>query len=71
MINPIMFTIHIGSFSWPIHWYGVILMTAAVIAAWLAEREVHRRGENGDHIWNAAVWLIPAGGRSGRGSGSW
>ena len=61
MINPIMFTIHIGSFSWPIHWYGVILMTAAVIAAWLAEREVRRRGENGDHIWNAAVWLIPAG----------
>jgi phosphatidylglycerol:prolipoprotein diacylglycerol transferase len=56
-----MFTIHIGSFSWPIHWYGVILMTAAVIAAWLAEREVRRRGENGDHIWNAAVWLIPAG----------
>ena len=56
-----MFTIHIGSFSWPIHWYGVILMTATVIAAWLAEREVRRRGENGDHIWNAAVWLIPAG----------
>ena len=61
MINPIMFTIHIGSFSWPIHWYGVILMTATVIAAWLAEREVRRRGENGDHIWNVAVWLIPAG----------
>jgi phosphatidylglycerol:prolipoprotein diacylglycerol transferase len=56
-----MFTIHIGSFSWPIHWYGVILMTATVIAAWLAEREVRRRGENGDHIWNVAVWLIPAG----------
>ncbi|MFZ1040211.1 MAG: prolipoprotein diacylglyceryl transferase [Anaerolineales bacterium] len=61
MINPIMFTIHIGSFSWPVRWYGVILMTATVIAAWLAEREVRRRGENGDHIWNAAIWLIPAG----------
>ena len=61
MINPIIFTIHIGSFSWPIHWYGVILMTATVIAAWLAERELRRRGENGEHIWNAAVWLIPAG----------
>ena len=61
MINPIIFTIHIGSFSWPVRWYGVILMTATVIAAWLAEREVRRRGENGDHIWNAAIWLIPAG----------
>ena len=37
MINPIMFTIHIGSFSWPVRWYGVILMTATVIAAWLAD----------------------------------
>ena len=27
---------------------------------WL-KPEVRRRGENGDHIWNAAVWLIPAG----------
>ena len=38
-----------------------MLMTAAVIATWLAQPEVRRHGENGDHIWNAAVWLIPAG----------
>jgi phosphatidylglycerol:prolipoprotein diacylglycerol transferase len=61
LINPIMFTIHIGSFNWPVRWYGVILMTATVIAAWLAEREVRRHGENGEHIWNVAIWLIPAG----------
>jgi len=61
LISPIIFTIHIGSFSWSVHWYGVILMTATVIAAWIATREVRRRGEDGDHIWNAALWLIPAG----------
>ncbi len=58
MINPIMLTIHSSSLSLPVRWYGVIIMAAIVIAAWLAEREVRRRGENGDHIWIAPTILI-------------
>lgn len=61
MINPVIFTIHIGSFTLALRWYGVLVMTGIVVAAWLAEREVRRRGENGQVLWDALIWLLPAG----------
>ena len=61
MINPIIFTIHLGSFVLAVRWYGVIIMLAVLLGAWLAERGVRRRGENGDHIWDALIWIVPAG----------
>jgi phosphatidylglycerol:prolipoprotein diacylglycerol transferase len=36
-------------------------MTGIVVAAWLAEREVRRRGENGQVLWDALMRLLPAG----------
>lgn len=61
MINPVIFTIHIGSFTLALRWYGVLVMTGVVVAAWLAEREVRRRGENGQVLWDLLIWLLPAG----------
>ncbi len=61
MINPVIFTIHIGSFSLALRWYGVLVMAGIVVAAWLAEREVTRRGENGQVLWDLLIWLLPAG----------
>jgi phosphatidylglycerol:prolipoprotein diacylglycerol transferase len=61
LINPIIFTIHLGSFVLAVRWYGVIIMLAVLLGAWLAERAVRRRGENGDHIWDALIWIVPAG----------
>jgi phosphatidylglycerol:prolipoprotein diacylglycerol transferase len=55
MINPVIFSI--GGFS--LRWYGVIVMTGVVVGALIVERELRRRGENGDRIWDALVWVLP------------
>ena len=44
-----------------IRFYGIILMLGAVAAAFVAEREVRRRGMNGDLVWDALIWLLIGG----------
>lgn len=57
MIDPVIFTI--GGFS--LRWYGVIVMLGVIVGSLLVEREIKRRGENGDRIWDALVWILPIG----------
>jgi phosphatidylglycerol:prolipoprotein diacylglycerol transferase len=61
MIDPVIFSFHIGSFEFALRWYGVFVMAGVVVAAWFAGREVTRRGENGESIWDALIWILPAG----------
>lgn len=49
----------IGPFA--IAWYGIIIVGCAVLAAYLAEREAARRGENPDHVWNGLIWCLILG----------
>ncbi|RJP52351.1 MAG: prolipoprotein diacylglyceryl transferase [Anaerolineaceae bacterium] len=42
-------------------WYGVILMLGAVGGAWLAAREVKRRGGDPEIVWDLLVYLIIGG----------
>jgi phosphatidylglycerol:prolipoprotein diacylglycerol transferase len=42
-------------------WYGLIVMSSVLIGGWLAEREVRRRGENGEVLIDAMVWAVVAG----------
>ena len=44
-----------------IRFYGIILMLGAVAAAFVAEREVRRRGLNGELVWDALIWLLIGG----------
>ncbi len=44
-----------------IHFYGIILMLGALAAAFLAEREARRRGQNSDLVWDALVWVLIGG----------
>jgi phosphatidylglycerol:prolipoprotein diacylglycerol transferase len=57
MIDPVIFHI----FGWPLRWYGVLVMLGAVAGAWFAEKEIRRRGENGEVIWDAMLWVLPIG----------
>jgi phosphatidylglycerol:prolipoprotein diacylglycerol transferase len=57
MIDPVIFTI--GNFS--LRWYGVIVMIGVIVGSLLVEREIKRRGENGDRIWDALIWVLPIG----------
>lgn len=42
-------------------WYGVVLMLGAVAGAWLAAREVKRRGGDPEIVWDLLVYLIIGG----------
>ncbi len=53
--------IHIGSFSYTIHFYGIILMLGALAGSYLASREAKRRGHNPDVIWDMLIYLIIGG----------
>jgi phosphatidylglycerol---prolipoprotein diacylglyceryl transferase len=61
MINPVIFTFHIGGFTLALRWYGVLVMLGVIVGAWFAEREISRRGEQGQVLWDAMIWLLPAG----------
>jgi len=61
MINPVIFTFHILGFEFSLRWYGVIVMLGVIVASLIIERELKRRGENGDTIWDALVWVLPIG----------
>lgn len=57
MIDPVIFTI--GNFS--LRWYGVIVMIGVIVGSLIVERELKRRGENPDTIWDALVWWVSFG----------
>lgn len=61
MIDPVIFSFNLFGITIALRWYGVLVMLGVVVAAWIAEREYTRRGENGEHIWNALIWALPVG----------
>lgn len=61
MIDPVIFSVNVFGLQLTLHWYGVLVMLGVIVAGWLAQKEVERRGENGAHVWDAMVWVIPAG----------
>ena len=61
MIDPVIFSFNIGSFVFALRWYGVFVMAGVSVGAWFAAREVTRRGEKGETIWDALIWILPVG----------
>ncbi len=53
--------IHIGSFLYTIHFYGIILMLGAVAGSFLASKEAKRRGHDPQIIWDMLMYLIIGG----------
>jgi phosphatidylglycerol:prolipoprotein diacylglycerol transferase len=52
--------IHLGSILY-IHYYGILLMTGALIGAFLAEFLARKRGLNTDIVWDGLLWLLIGG----------
>lgn len=44
-----------------IRYYGIILMLAAVGAAFLAAREARRRGMDSELVWDGLIWVLIGG----------
>ena len=41
-----------------IYWYGVLIVTGALAAAWLAAKQAQRAGEDPEHVWNALLLCL-------------
>ena len=54
-LNPIAF--QLGGLE--VHWYGIIIASAVLIAVYLAMREAPKRGIKEDHILNLILWALP------------
>ena len=56
-MNPVL--LKLGPFQ--VHWYGLLIVGGAVLAAWLAAKEAQRRGEDPEHAWNLLTWVLILG----------
>src|SRR5699024_6964186 len=56
-INPIAF--ELGPIS--VAWYGIIIVSAMILAIYLAIKEAEKRGISEDFIVDTAFWVIPIG----------
>lgn len=52
-VDPVAFTV----LGIPVRWYGLVLVVAATIAVWLAQREARRRGVASDVVTDAVIWV--------------
>lgn len=53
------FGIHLGPLY--LRFYGLILVTGAFVAAYLASLEAKRRGYNPDQVWDGMFWVLVGG----------
>ena len=58
MIGPLV-AFRLGPLT--IYWYGIIIMTAALVGGTVASFEAKRRGENEEHIWNMLMIVVVLG----------
>ncbi len=61
MIDPVIFTIELGNFTFSLYWYGVLVMLGVAVAAWFAAQEFKRLGQDPDYVWDSLLWILPAG----------
>lgn len=45
----------------PVHWYGIIIVVATLVGAYVASLEARRRGQDPDHVWNALLLCLILG----------
>jgi phosphatidylglycerol:prolipoprotein diacylglycerol transferase len=55
--DPILF--EIGPIT--LRWYGVLIVTGILLAAWVAARYVERKGQSGDALWDLLLWILIPG----------
>ena len=61
MIDPVIFTINLGKLQLAFRWYGLLIAIGVMVSAWLAEKEIVRRGGKSEFVWDALLWVLPAG----------
>ncbi|MCB8966016.1 MAG: prolipoprotein diacylglyceryl transferase [Ardenticatenaceae bacterium] len=59
-IERVAFTIPIGD-GFPVYWYGIIITIGIAIGAFWASREIERRKQNVDELYNGLIIVVFAG----------
>ncbi len=59
-IDRVAFTIPIGD-GFPIFWYGILITLGIAIGAWWAAREIERRGQSVDDLYNGLILVVFSG----------
>jgi phosphatidylglycerol---prolipoprotein diacylglyceryl transferase len=44
-----------------LRWYGILIVTGILLAAWVAARYVERKGQSGDALWDLLLWILIPG----------
>lgn len=60
-IDPIAFTIPIGENGFSIFWYGIIVTLGIAIGAFIAAREIEKREQNVDELYNGLIIVVMTG----------
>lgn len=53
-VSPVL--IEIGPFV--LRWYGVLMVTAFIVAAAIAARYVERKGHSSSNVWDGLLWVL-------------
>ncbi|MCS6848103.1 MAG: prolipoprotein diacylglyceryl transferase [Anaerolineae bacterium] len=53
-VGPVL--IEIGPLS--LRWYGVLMVTAFIVAAAIAARYVERKGQSSSNVWDGLLWVL-------------
>ena len=61
MIDPVIFTINFGKLELAFRWYGLLIAIGVMVSAWITEKEIVRRGGKAEFVWDALIWVLPAG----------
>ena len=56
-MNPI--ALRVGPFE--VRWYGLLIVTGILAAAYIASREARRRGEDPEQVWNGLILCLIGG----------
>lgn len=59
-LDPVAFTIPIGD-GFPIFWYGILVTLGIAIGAGWAVREITRRGQSADELYNGLILAVFSG----------
>ncbi|MCP4422965.1 MAG: prolipoprotein diacylglyceryl transferase [Chloroflexi bacterium] len=59
-IDRVAFTLPIGD-GFPIFWYGILITIGIAIGAWWAAREIDRRGQSVDDLYNGLILVVFTG----------
>jgi len=58
LLNTLSYPVAFEIFGIPVHWYGLIIACAMLVAIDLICREVRRKGFDDDEVLNLIIWVV-------------